>query len=1156
MANPIGMAEAHLKAQAFMNQKGKTIKATALKTPRKNSSATTAALYVFNAESTGGFVVVAGDDRVESILGYADEGSYDEANVPENMKAWLQGYADYIEHLDQIANTQPATTRPQPSPAPSLNGYPAAAGQSLAPRKVELHAAIAPLLSSKWDQGDTDNPTYNQFCPQDNGKYCYTGCVATAMAQIMYYHQWPQNQTASVGSLSPIQFDWDGMKPVYRRSDSQSDYEAVAQLMRYCGEAVDMSYGTSGSGAFSSNVAPALINDFDYSPGTRHVMRTFQSIASWDALIYKELSEKRPVYYSGVSTGGGHAFVCDGYDGNGFYHINWGWGGMSNGYFKLSVLNPDDSGIGGSTTSDGYSMDQEVVVGIAPSTESIETVPTVLSLDSWEVNGNEMSAIVYNVTGSDLTFCLGYAIAKEDGTPEILFSYEGEYDIQNFSGLLLPCDVDDLNLPDGTYFIGPVCRTIDDAEWHFCEAGKPYLQVTITDGQAVINYSTPQLQTLELKHAGNGIVNAAQEIQLTVENEASEFNGKLYLFASKTSQKGESQGMTGIALEEGDTQTVSLYFTPTTTGQYNLWVSTDEFAQNVIATGTVSIQSAPTGETTLEAFNCQITPAETTTISVRVENTSETTYYRNVIALLYNENNLEAYETYQASGNLTIKPHEGEDINFTFEGLTPGVNYTALICYYETYQSKYVSVMMQTEWFTIEEPVVNDLAEEKARLQQLVDDFKADLADLQPRIESLKAQCQNLLDQQSAADQCVKDLQQRLQQLEEKINVADIPDETRQQLQSEWEAIHTELGNAESKLLDLQLQLNQVETDLNDINKKYDGACQNAEYMTQSLADAETLEDLDAVEYLYNAMQQTYSMILNSLNTKEQQLNDAAADLTELVPTIDSMSERIDNLEAAINLEIVRQEVVNVLDELPPLAPHMTYDADEFEQIRSIVADWKAQKEVLEGRINMLQARLNDENDAKALTQEERETLTQELEDLQEELAGHNNTWESYLAAVNEYVGFCENYEAMYQDLLSWVDAQKQALSEATSLDDIEVIRQLVEDKREEVSNIALPNLASPSVEQMESEETIARLVAISYRLLEIEAMIDRIPTAINAMDLSLERPVDVWTTNGQLVCKSTFSLRHLPAGIYIICPAGDSSLEKKGRRVYVAPER
>ena len=340
-------------------------------------------LYVFNVADNGGFVIVSNDDATRPILGFSDNGHIDADNMPDNMRAWLQGYADEIAWLQK----QPAQSRQS--------------ARSRAPRQVGSHStnAIEPLLGeTKWNQGSP----YNGLCPKIGTSTCVTGCVATAMAQVMYYTETKAGNistvtTAAIPSyswnsttLEPIAagstINWAHMTPTYNNNSTNQAKTAVATLMKYCGYSVGMNYGTGGSSANVYNVAGALKNYFGYNnETTQYVSRSYYSYANWIDLIYNELNQGRPVVYGGQSTGGGHAFVCDGYkyeNNTDFFSINWGWGGSSDGYFQLSVLYPYEQGIGGSTSTDGYHYGQDAIVGIqkAGYNGTVHNVPSEVNL--------------------------------------------------------------------------------------------------------------------------------------------------------------------------------------------------------------------------------------------------------------------------------------------------------------------------------------------------------------------------------------------------------------------------------------------------------------------------------------------------------------------------------------------------------------------------------------------------------------------------------------------------------------------------------------------------------------------------------------------------------------------------------------------------------
>ena len=366
VANPVTQDQALQKAKAFLVKKGMAANATLnlayqgkQRAHQNGAPAMNACYYVFNNGSNAGFVIIAGDDCAEDVLGYADSGSFDADNIPENMQAFLDGYAGEIS----AARAQGLTA--------TNNGD----------ETVEVaRKVVAPLIETHWDQSDP----YNQLCFKPDGVQCVTGCVATALAQVMYYYQWPKEATSVIpeytskygdkfDALPTTTFNWAKMKPVYVNTgeDDEEAEQAVAKLMRYCGQAVRMNYGQYESGGYESDIPNALKNYFGYPNEPQYVSRDYYTTEEWDELIYTELKYGRPVLYGARTSGdAGHQFICDGYDGHGLYHINWGWGGSSDGYFRLQALRPSSQGTGGSGDNGGYSLEQDAIIGVS-STEIV-----------------------------------------------------------------------------------------------------------------------------------------------------------------------------------------------------------------------------------------------------------------------------------------------------------------------------------------------------------------------------------------------------------------------------------------------------------------------------------------------------------------------------------------------------------------------------------------------------------------------------------------------------------------------------------------------------------------------------------------------------------------------------------------------------------------
>ena len=339
------------------------------------------AVYIFDRPASSGYLIVSADDTATPLLGYADSGSFDANNMPPQLEWWLSEYASQIDYASAngIKNTY----------APIAN-------------KKE----IAPLVKTKWNQGTP----YNNLCPSVNNVKCPSGCVATAMAQVMKFWNYPDVGTGRVTATLPSggtgegfinlaqkPFDWNNMIDSYSGYDYTNEQgNAVATLMQAAGYAAKMNYAPGGSGALSINAAISLSKNFKYNPNIQYLQRLYFNASEWNEIVYNELAAGRPILYGGQSTSVGHEFVCDGYDGNGYFHFNWGWGGMSDGYFILDALNPNSVGTGGGAGG-GYNSRQDIIIGIQPSSEETDVYLTQFGNLSASASGSNISlALNYN----------------------------------------------------------------------------------------------------------------------------------------------------------------------------------------------------------------------------------------------------------------------------------------------------------------------------------------------------------------------------------------------------------------------------------------------------------------------------------------------------------------------------------------------------------------------------------------------------------------------------------------------------------------------------------------------------------------------------------------------------------------------------------------
>lgn len=334
-------------------------------------------LYVFT-NGADGFVIVSADDCVQPVLAYAFDAPFPEVLHPA-LAYWLRGYdgqiADAIENgyvpSEGISMQWQQLTTPTPQPEPTLL------------------TNVPVMLATRWDQGDP----YNMYCPFDSNRYCRTvvGCVATAMAQIMKYWNYPafgqdshsytyhgNTYSANFGSTT---YHWQLMPTFLHEASLEYQRKSVGMLSYHCGVAVEMMYGCSsigGSGAYSYMVIGAMRDFFKYSSDIRAAYRYsyYNNDSAWCALLDAELAAGQPIYYTGSDSTGGHAFVLDGSDTARRYHFNWGWSGYGNGFYSINNLAPgiNYEASGGNATYT-FNMHQDIILGIRPAaTEVFDTV--------------------------------------------------------------------------------------------------------------------------------------------------------------------------------------------------------------------------------------------------------------------------------------------------------------------------------------------------------------------------------------------------------------------------------------------------------------------------------------------------------------------------------------------------------------------------------------------------------------------------------------------------------------------------------------------------------------------------------------------------------------------------------------------------------------
>ncbi|MBO7458156.1 MAG: InlB B-repeat-containing protein [Paludibacteraceae bacterium] len=389
--------------------------------------------YVIQNEG-GGWVIMAADDAVQPILAYSETGTLSTEEMPDNLKWWLGKYNTSIKRV--VEAKQVATDEIQAEWSELRSG----------PRKaLQATAVVGPLLTTKWNQG----APYNNLCPTYSGSNrSATGCVATAMSQVMKYWGWPEHgqgskSYSSQGSHSVnfanATYDWSNMLENYGYNNSSVSQNAVATLMYHAGVAVEMNYGAS-SGAQTIAIQNGNNN---YACAQNALWRYFKynadsikgyyrsggygysswTDANWINMLKTELNKKHPIMYAGSGDGGGHSFVCDGYDNANYFHFNWGWGGSYDGYFTVNNLAPGGGGIG-SNNDNTFNQGQDVIIGIVPNVSDKYKITYSITngtcgTPSWTQSTVGQSTTLPNATPNTKYLFLGWSDREGSKTPNV-----------------------------------------------------------------------------------------------------------------------------------------------------------------------------------------------------------------------------------------------------------------------------------------------------------------------------------------------------------------------------------------------------------------------------------------------------------------------------------------------------------------------------------------------------------------------------------------------------------------------------------------------------------------------------------------------------------------------------------------------------------------
>ena len=567
-----------------------------------SSSETATSYYVFDNGADKGFTIVSGDDELPEIVGYSAHGNSENLMKTEGCAAFLKAYQKFVAAFTQ----GDAKARKILAEQRALK----ADGRYQQPK-------IDPLLGDiAWNQ---ETP-YNKMCPKYEGsELSVTGCVATAMAQVMMYYKYPKELKADIPAYTTAtnklkvnaiskgeEYDWDNMLPTYTEGEyNTTQANAVAKLMFHCGAAVQMDYGDS-SGALLRPEDMSTYFGYD-ADLLQEVYRSVYTLAEWKKILDRELEAKRPIIYGGVrSYERGHQFVCDGSDGEGLYHINWGWSGDSDGYFDITLLDPDVRGTGAGTSADGYNRDCSVIIGIAPD-NGIKDEPLVkehsLYADAYEdhrkctiTNGERKNAseqfsltvtpVFSNPTHNKFEGLVALGIRNEDGsyTPitkskEVAMkAMEPEDPEERYEFNCIDFNLD-YAFPVGATVLYEIYSTDNGNNWDVCAYVENVVPFELEATSTSLTLNGNKLSA-ELKSNEAIQFDMENSFDITIRNDSQrEYLGLINFYTSETSTKPtfnedsrRAEEYMCVPAGESTTRTITLY-QPANENEMYVWVT-------------------------------------------------------------------------------------------------------------------------------------------------------------------------------------------------------------------------------------------------------------------------------------------------------------------------------------------------------------------------------------------------------------------------------------------------------------------------------------------------------------------------------------------------------------------------------------------------------
>jgi hypothetical protein len=676
VANPITPDAAWQKAKAFFLQKGKQVQPLPLKAPGQTGTMQAEApYYIFNAEQQGGFVIISGDDATDEVLAWSDRGCLDIDNLPDNVRGWLENYTRQLE-LIKAGKAQPVRQN-----------------------AIGIHEFVETKLKSQWDQ----RAPYNNQTPTDGGQHCVTGCVATALAQLMNYHKWPQDSTPVIPSyttntkrivlpaLDSVKFDWTNMRDTYSTYGTgytQAEGDAVAQLMRYCGQSVQMDYTKDGSAASLSLAPASLKNYFGYDQDLISLAADDYGLEEWDGMIYRELTVNGPVAYSGQSSAdNAHAFVIDGYL-DGLYHVNWGWSGRADGYFRLFVLNPPELGTGGGTSIEGYRYNQSALFNFRPDNAVtddayVRTLPNLVPAGKRiSFAGSAVTFQFANKSTQNEAYDLALVIQKNDGYQTLAQNSQG-FDVgliysmsYNVNSILNMSVVKTQINANGFCKLTLLSKLPSSSVWTPVYDQDTYFLLK-REGSTVIPsvYCSNPLDAIDVAATDFVVTDSLMKgdnakVSFIIGGGTKDFKSDVWVFMNTSTPTLYTQEEKKfLALTPGDAETVDFSVTTKRAGEHIVLVAADELGTKILGSYNFTVYETANIKKMKVA---SATTDSTAWFRIVVRNDGEMTYDRHLKARLYQEEAVFA----ELVTDLALESGATEKYEFEFGNLQKETDYT------------------------------------------------------------------------------------------------------------------------------------------------------------------------------------------------------------------------------------------------------------------------------------------------------------------------------------------------------------------------------------------------------------------------------------------------------------------------------------------------